>query len=323
MAGLLGRPQPLPVLVATLQRDLSFSRALGELRLRAWPACSEHPRRVRRPSGLESGAESRSPREGRGSWPSHWSLGERVWETLRTPRRPFSALGVMHPRPARSCGGSRGPHSEWLPGWRKTAHGSQPGPCVHGRVTALGTARGREGRTRGLTVSPDSDGDEPSQVTNEDRGVGPHPHRTGALVRNGVGTHARTGGRPGWGGWRTRRLQPRRGLSRDQPGIPASSTGDSECVWFNPLPRPVAPGGKSTPPPSHQQKRPASNPARAEGARPPEGLAHGPGEARWADKNSRTDAQTDGQTEAGRCPLPPAPHHPGGHYCVPLSAAAL
>lgn len=172
VAGLLGRPRPLRVLTATSQRDLSFSRALGELQLRARPACSEHPlrvRRQRRPSGPEPGPESGSPRERGGSWPSCRSPGERVWETLRTPGQPSSALGVVHPLPAQSCGGSRGPHSEWVPGWRKTAHGSQPGPCVHAQgtrgecwgvsqVSALGTARAWEGRTCGLTVSPDSDG---------------------------------------------------------------------------------------------------------------------------------------------------------------------
>ena len=172
VAGLLGRPRPLRVLTATSQRDLSFSRALGELQLRARPACSEHPlrvRRQRRPSGPEPGPESGSARERGGELavlpvPGRAGVGDTA-----DPRAALLCSGGRAPLPAQSCGGSRGPHSEWVPGWRKTAHGSQPGPCVHAQgtrgecwgvsqVSALGTARAWEGRTCGLTVSPDSDG---------------------------------------------------------------------------------------------------------------------------------------------------------------------
>lgn len=100
VAGLLGRPRPLRVLTATSQRDLSFSRALGELQLRARPACSEHPlrvRRQRRPSGPEPGPESGSARE-RG--------GELA--VLPVPGR--AGVGdTADPRAALLCSGGRAP----------------------------------------------------------------------------------------------------------------------------------------------------------------------------------------------------------------------
>ena len=141
VAGLLGRPRPLRVLTATSQRDLSFSRALGELQLRARPACSEHPlrvRRQRRPSGPEPGPESGSPRERGGSWPSCRSPGERVWETLRTPRQPSSALGVVHPSRLSPAGGAEA----------RTASGSLAGGRQH-----MGASRAPVSTLRGPEVS--------------------------------------------------------------------------------------------------------------------------------------------------------------------------
>lgn len=185
-----------------LQRDLSFSQALGELQLRARPACSDHPRRVRglrMPSGPESGAGTRgelavSPVPG----------GAGVGDTA-DPQAALLGSGGRAPPPGSVLRGEQRPAQRVGPRLEEDSTREPAGPLCpcsgdqrrvlgrHGRVSALGTARGREGRTRGLTVSPDSDGDGSLQVTNEDRGVGPHPHRTSALIRSGVRTHARPG----------------------------------------------------------------------------------------------------------------------------------
>lgn len=130
--GLLGRPRPLRVLTATLQRDLSFPRALGELQLRARPACSEHPRRERRPSGPESG----SPRERGGSWPSRRSPGSGCGRHCGPPGGPPLLWGSCTPSRLSPAGGAEA----------RTASGSLAGGRQHTGASRapVSTLRGPE-----------------------------------------------------------------------------------------------------------------------------------------------------------------------------------
>lgn len=169
----------------------------------------------------------------------------------------------MHPLPARSCGESRGSHSEWVPEAASTRRASwAPVSTVRGPEASGGGSRlggntrtstvGVGGRSPRLTASPDSDRDGSLQGIREARGVGPQSHRTSVLIRRESGhTHSQGADQVGTG----------EGHGVSSPGEASGGTSlghldlrssllhwgtVSVCGSSCPA-SPMAPGGKSTP----------------------------------------------------------------------------